>query len=183
MKKNDIIPTEEECYDIMDRYNMRPNIVDHSIQVKNVSLAITDNLKDPSSVNRDLVVASSLLHDIAKTRSIETGEIRHDLIGGMMLREMGMAAIAYVCEQHVMFEDFSFTGPLEEREIVFYADKRVMHDRIVTVEERVDDLVKRYGFNDKVKKLIRDNRDFVYRLEEKIQGLMTLSIDEAIAGL
>ncbi len=162
---------------------MRPNIVDHSIQVKNVSLSIADNLKNPGIVNRELVVASSLLHDIAKTRSIDTGEIRHDLIGGEMLREMGMPSIAYVCEQHVMFENFAPGGPLEEREIVYYADKRVMHDRIVSVEERVEDLVNRYGFNERVKELIRTNGRFVYLLEEKIQGFMAIKMEDAVGAI
>lgn len=62
------IPTEEECHELMARHSMLPNIVEHSLQVMRVSVAITDNLKEDVSVSRDLVIAGSLLHDITKTR-------------------------------------------------------------------------------------------------------------------
>jgi HD superfamily phosphodiesterase len=64
------IPTEKECHELMVRHSMLPNIVEHSLQVMRVSLAITDNLKEDVCVNRDLVIAGSLLHDITKTRSL-----------------------------------------------------------------------------------------------------------------
>jgi len=58
------IPSRLECDELMARYYMLPNIVKHSIQVMNVSLAITDNLKNGMPINRDLVIAAALLHDI-----------------------------------------------------------------------------------------------------------------------
>jgi putative nucleotidyltransferase with HDIG domain len=78
---SDRIPSREECNELMVHHSMRPNIVGHSIQVMNVSLAITDNLKNGVAVNRDLVIAAALLHDITKTRSLITNE-RHDISGG-----------------------------------------------------------------------------------------------------
>lgn len=182
-EKNYCIPSEKECMEIMSRYEMLPNIKDHSIQVRNVSAALVDNLKESTSIDRDLVLCGALLHDIAKTRTIKTRELRHDLIGGEMLRELNLEALAEICESHVFFDDFDFEGPLEAREIVYYADKRVMHDTVVSLDERVDDLAKRYGKNDKLKEMIRRNKDFVLRIEEKIQRYMAVEIDEALAGL
>ncbi len=68
------IPTEKECHVLMARHSMLPNIVEHSLQVMRVSPAITDNLKENISINRDLIIAGSLLHDITKTRSLQTKE-------------------------------------------------------------------------------------------------------------
>jgi hypothetical protein len=58
---------------------------------------------------------------------------------------MGFTSIAEIVEQHVVLQNLNPQGRLEEREIIYYADKMVMHDKIVTIEERVHDLIQRYG--------------------------------------
>lgn len=162
---------------------MLPNIIDHSVQVKNVSLAIYEKLKNRELISRELLIAAALLHDIAKTRSIKNRELRHDLIGGEMLRKIGLNEIAEIVENHVVFTGYLPDGPLTEKEIIYYSDKRVMHDRIVTVHARVDDLVERYGINDRVKALIIKNREFVLDLEAKITRYMTTDMETALKGL
>jgi uncharacterized protein len=183
MKQDRPVPTEAECYEIIRRFNMLDNIVRHSEQVMAVSLALVDNLSDPSIIQKSLVMAAALLHDIAKTRTIGTRELRHDLIGGQIMREMGYDAIAEIVESHVVFERFDPDGPLEEREIVFYADKRVMHDRIVSIDDRVDDLVERYGINERIVKLITENKDFILSLEKKLRGFLARDIEDIVSGI
>jgi len=176
-------PSEEECFLIIRNSGMFPNIVDHSIQVKNVSVAIYNNLVDQTLINKDLLIAAALLHDIAKTHAIIHKEMRHDLLGGQMLRRMGFDTIADIVENHVIFADYSREMPLSEKEIVYYADKRVMHDKIVSVDERVADLVERYGITDKAKELILKNKSFILELEEKIQSYMHNDIETALKRL
>jgi uncharacterized protein len=147
---NQVILTEDQCLDIMKEYNMLENIVLHSIQVKNIALALWCNLTEKKSVNKELVVAGALLHDIAKTWSIQTGEKRHDSKGAEILREINLPEIAYIVESHVFFDNFHEDGPIEERELVFYADKRVKHDQIVSLEDRVEDLIIRYGKTEEI---------------------------------
>jgi len=176
-------PTEDECFTIISQYDMLPNIIDHSVQVKNVSLAIYVNLKEKDLISRELLVAASLLHDIAKTRSIQNREMRHDLIGGEMLRNMGFNEIADIVENHVVFTGYLPEGPLTEKEIIYYADKRVMHDKVVNVHTRVDDLVERYGINDRIRELIIKNKEFVLDLEAKITRNMITDMETALKGL
>jgi uncharacterized protein len=183
MKDTIPVPTPDECYEIMKRYNMRDNIMKHSIQVMNVAMALVDYLIDPGMVQGSLVQAAALLHDIAKTRTIETKEMRHDLIGGQIMRELGYDAIAEIVESHVVFEGFLPDGALEAREIVFYADKRVMHETIVSIDDRVNDLVERYGINERIVKLITENKDFVLQVERKIQSFLSREIEEIVSGL
>lgn len=159
---------------------MLPNIYDHSVQVMRLALALADNLRDRASVNRGLIEASALLHDIAKTRTISTGELRHDLIGGEIIRGLGYSEVAVIVEAHVFFGGFMETGPLEERELVYYADKRVMHDRVVSIDERIDDLVVRYGKTQLIIDRIVENRDFIIKVEKKIESFMRISADEAV---
>jgi uncharacterized protein len=176
---SDRIPSREECDEVMVQHSMRPNIVEHSIQVMHVSLAITDNLKNGVAVNRDLVIAGALLHDITKTRALKTKE-RHDLSGGDLLREMGFTSIAEIVEQHIVFQNLNPQGRLEEREIIYYADKRVMHDKIVTIEERVHDLIQRYGNAEEIRSLILQNKTLVLAIESKIASFMKIDINSAI---
>lgn len=182
---NDIkkYPTEDECFALIRRYKMLPNIVDHSVQVMRVSLAICNNLKNEGSVNTELVVAAALLHDIAKTQSIERNEHRHDLTGGEILRELGQPEIAEIVENHVIYPDFSESSPVNEKDIIYYADKRVMHDRIVTIDERIDDLVIRYGRTENLKEMILKNKQFVLALEGKIKRNMKSDLDTILRSL
>ena len=176
------IPSQEECYRIMTQYSMLPNIAEHSYQVMCVTLAIADNLRKGVMVDRDLMIAAALLHDITKARSLKTQE-RHDLTGGLLLRELGFICIAEIVEQHVVFNNFKEYGALEEREIVFYADKRVMHNRIVTVDERIQDLVNRYGLTEEISDMIIENKCLIHSIECKIAGFMQVDLHEAIAAI
>lgn len=173
------IPSREECDELMELHSMLPNIREHSMQVMNVSLAITDNLKNGFYIDRDLVIAAALLHDITKTRSLQTGE-RHDATGGELLRELGFPTTAEIVEQHVFLKNFDPGETLHECEIVFYADKRVMHDKIVTIDERVDDLLQRYGRTEEIRQMILQNLNSVYAIENKIAGNMSVDINYII---
>ena len=175
----DRIPTQAQCNDLMARYSMRPNIVEHSLQVMRVALAIADHLKTGVSVNRDLVIAGSLLHDITKTRSLQTKE-HHDASGGALLRELGFPSTAEIVEQHIRIQHLHLEGAIDEKEIVYYADKRVMHDTIVTVEERWHDLLQRYGAEAETRNLILRNREQVLAVERKIAGCMKINLHDAI---
>ncbi len=182
MKENipDRIPARAECEELMARYSMLPNIVAHSLQVMRVSLALTDHLKEGVSVNRELVVAAALLHDITKTRSLTTKE-RHAASGGVLLREMGFPRVAEIVEQHVIIQNMHLEGRLQELEIVYYADKRVMHDKIVTIDERVHDLIRRYATGEQIRSLIIQNKEQALMIERKIAGFMKISIQDALA--
>jgi uncharacterized protein len=179
MSSTDRIPSQEECDELMAKYCMLPNIIAHSRQVMRVSLVITDNLKKGVSINRDLVIAAALLHDITKTRSLETREL-HDQSGGELLRELGFTRVGEIVKQHVILLDFNPQEKLEEREIINYADKRVMHDRIVSLSERVKDLIQRYGTTEKIKNLIRQRESSAYAIEKKIAGSMMVDLESAI---
>jgi putative nucleotidyltransferase with HDIG domain len=177
------IPTEAECFRLINEYEMLPNIIDHSVQVRNVSEAIYKHLINKNNINIELLIASALLHDITKTKAILEKELRHDLTGGELLRNLGYEEIAVIVENHVVFSGFEADGPLLEKEIIYYADKRVMHDKIVNIDTRVDDLVERYGRTDKIKAMILHNKKFILKLEAKIQSRMDIPIDEALSGL
>ncbi len=180
MFPGDGIPNLRECDDLMARYGMLPNIVAHSRQVMRVALAIADNMGNGAAVDRDLVMAAALLHDITKTRALETKE-SHDRTGGTLLRELGFPRVGEIVEQHVILTGFDPEATLSEREIVNYADKRVMHDRVVSLDERVEDLILRYGVTEAAVASIRRNRQTAGAVEKKIRAAMAVDLEDALS--
>lgn len=178
-----MIPSEDRCLRLLQEHGILPNILSHSLQVRNVSLALADNLIDPSTVDRDLVNAGALLHDIAKTFCLENRKFSHDTLGGKILRDLGYHELALIVESHVLMPDFDPAGKLQEREIVHYADKRVMHDRIVSLDERIEDIIQRYSRGKADESFIMRNKAIISGMEKKIRDSMRIDIETALKGL
>jgi len=153
------IPSENECYRLMAEMAMLDNIVAHSLQVCRVAAVLVDGLNACGhALDRRLVRAAALLHDITKTRSLKTSE-NHARTGARYLREKGYPEVGDIVGQHVILPDFKAGGDPCEAEVVNYADKRVMHDRVVSLEVRMADLIKRYdGAGSLVRRLDRMQR-------------------------
>jgi uncharacterized protein len=175
------IPTIEECYRIMqDR--MPQHIIEHSEQVMRVAASITSDLKDSVNINKSLILAASLLHDITKNESIATHE-KHDLTGGAYIRELGYNSVAEIIEEHVELKEYIPDSDLKEKEIVFYADKRVTHTKIVTVEERILDLLIRYGKTEEIRQHILKNKEMIMNIEKKINSFLKNDLNTVIFKL
>lgn len=139
------IPSKQQCYELIFRMDMIEHIVAHSIQVCRVAILLQENLETSGiMLNRELVQASALLHDITKTRSIETGEF-HSQTGADLLAGMGYSEVGDIVRQHVRLDNYSKTNGIKEAAIVNYADKRVLHDRIVPLETRMTYIMEKYG--------------------------------------
>ena len=65
--------------------------------------------------------------------------------GGRLLTDLGWPEVGDIVRQHVHLDANGHPGPPTEVEIVNYADKRVMHDSIVSLEQRMDYILQRYG--------------------------------------
>ena len=139
------IPNKEKCYELFRDVGMPDHIICHSLQVCRVALMLVEKLAMQKCLfNRQLVRAGALLHDITKSRSITTGE-RHTDSGHELLVNLGYPEVGDVVRQHVKLDNYSDNGALAEANIVNYADKRVLHDRIVSLNERMEYILERYG--------------------------------------
>ncbi len=163
-----IIPNRGECFVLIHEARPLIHIVAHSIQVCRVALLIADgHLARASDIRRSLVQAGALLHDITKTRSITTGE-RHAESGGEYLAERGYPEVGEIVRQHVQLDDFRKAGPVTEAEIVNYADKRVIHDRISPLAARMAYIVERYGRTPKLRERLERIWQETAAIEEKL---------------
>ena len=136
-------PDRATCLELMDRYDMLPNIRRHSLVVCHVATSIARSLCSVGmTLDLPLIEAAALLHDITKTRSLRTGE-HHARSGALLLARLGYHRIARIVRFHIHPPPPG--DHLTPEEIVSYADKRVLHDRIVSLGERFAYLRQRYG--------------------------------------
>lgn len=152
---NTLYPSIEKCFEYMSTFAMLDNIRAHSMQVARVAVALLEGLESSGKSkilpDRGLVVAGALLHDIAKTECIREG-CRHADIGKKICEDLGYHQIADIVQQHVILHSFNETeyasGLFQARELVYYADKRVRHDQVVSLADRLEYIIDRYGKND-----------------------------------
>ena len=142
-----MIPTVAECFQLMDRYLMLDNIRDHSIIVARVSaLLVEESIKAGGNLSVALTVTAALLHDIGKTACLNNDH-DHAVLGREICLEHGFTELAEIVADHVLFQNGSLST-VAENEIVYYADKRVNHDKIVSLAAREEYIAERYGNND-----------------------------------
>jgi len=158
------IPTRDECYKLMYAMEMMDHIVVHSMQVCRVATLLAENLK-PAGIqfNYDLIRAAALLHDITKTRSFKTQE-NHAETGGQYLTELGYGEVGSLVRQHVRLDDYPQNVSLGEAEIINYADKRVLHENVVSLDKRAEYILEKYT-------KVPEDRQRVYLLWEKTREI------------
>lgn len=173
-----MIPDRAACLRLMDHYRMPLHIRAHSLLVARVAQWLARALAARGeSLRLELVVAGALLHDIAKVLCLE-GDCSHAELGGEICREHGYDEVALLVAEHVHLRE-GFSGQCGEREIVFYADKRVNHDRLVSLEERRDDVIRRYApRNRQGQAQIRENFALCRRLEEHIFARLEMAPEQ-----
>ena len=145
-----IIPDDEGCRALWDRYDMLDNIRAHSLLVANVATRLAEKAVSRGfSVNVRAVRASALLHDIAKTWCLRHGGSHAELGASWVLQETGNRIIAKGVFHHVYWP---WELPVDDGGqmcsvpfFVLYADKRARHDAFVSLEIRYEDLLDRYG--------------------------------------
>ena len=148
-------PTIGVCLQLMEEYNMLPNIREHSLVVARVAGTVLDKLSRSTEPlvlpKKELVIAGALLHDIAKTGCLKDGG-DHAEIGWQICFDLGYGEIAEIVREHVRLfsyaEDDYIRGIFPAKEIVFYADKRVLHNQIVDLPTRLEYILEKYGNND-----------------------------------
>ena len=163
------IPSVNECLDLMEQYHMLPNIKDHSIVVTGVAKIIATGLtKVGHELSMDRIIAGALLHDIGKTACLDN-EDDHAAKGVEICLAHNLEPIADIVGEHVILKNYSTGNIFTETEIVYYADKRVNHDEVVSLEERLAYILERYGMNNVVRyEAIKRNYALCQDLEKRM---------------
>jgi len=153
------IPSREECLSILNKNKTPSNVIEHSKAVCKVTEEIADNLIEKGiKIDKGLVIAASLLHDIEREKK------EHIMEGAKLIKNMGFPEVAKVMSKHSLYK---IENPLKqpktyEEKIVFYADKRVKGSKIVSLEERFRDLKERYNID------LKEEFEFAKKIEKEL---------------
>jgi len=205
MKKSSL-PTHKECLAIIDEHHVPPHIVKHSLAVAKLAVFLAQRLNEKGTVvDVNLVDRACLLHDIvricdfkeldysrfeqpvtAEDKAIwqqlraKYKEIPHEYAACDILKDK-YPALALTIKKH------RYIGILNEKEkpnsweekLVYYADMRVMHDKIVPLEERLTEAHKRnvHFYKTEAQRLstIAKVDPLIYSLEKEIFDEIGLS--------
>ena len=183
------VPSVEVCRALWDKYEMPEHIRTHSERVAELAVILAEpalaRAREAHSeavpggdLNVDEVRASALLHDLAKSYTIYYGGSHAQLGAAWALAETGHAGLAqgvlhHVCWPWPLQDELVCSLPI----LVLYADKRVMHTEFVTVRERFEDLVLRYGKTEQSRRGIDASRRQAMNIECALSARLGVPLD------
>lgn len=139
------LPTRGQAIALLKKYRVLSNIFEHSVQVNRVAVFLAKKLAQAGEkVDIDAVDMASLLHDLAKSRTIiEKRADNHGAEAEKILKHEGYPELGKLCRKHTLGEIKNLRN--WEEKLVNYADTRVKHSEIVSIRERIADLTERYN--------------------------------------
>ena len=178
------IPNEAACRKLWKRCDMLPNVAKHSQVVARFALALAERAAELGKGDvRALTLAAGLLHDIAKSYTVRYGGSHAQLGASWVMTHVGHPLIAQAVLHHVWWPwpfPENLTNPVF---FVLYADKRVMHDKIVSRETRFRDLLERYGTSEYARETIAAGNAHADNLERALAAYLEINLHECtLAG-
>lgn len=174
-------PDPDGCLALWDKYAMPAHIRAHSSLVALIAEKLGERLLQRGlRIDTGMLKAAALLHDLAKAYTIEHSG-NHAHLGAAWVRmETGLPALAQPVFHHVHWpwaldlENESLLPSL----VVSYADKRVKHDAVVGITERFDDLMRRYGQTERIRKFITASKEQGLALEKALSARLGTKLHE-----
>ena len=173
---------EERCIELVEKY-LPDNLQRHTRQVKDLAVSVGNELVENGTyVNIELLEKAAWLHDLFKPCDYgdeetcrELGTMLPDDVDGKRHAELAYLAfkddypeLAKVIKKHAFREILKGFDSIEEK-ILYYADKRVMHDRVVSLKERLDELHKRYNNTETLsEQKLNEIRRMIFALEKEL---------------
>lgn len=131
------LPNERECKAILHAQGVAEATVLHSEAVAAIALQLARSLQENGHpLDIELVHAAALLHDVAKRQP------DHASAGAAILNEMGFPAVGRVVAAHTELPP-DCEG-VDERSLVFLADKLMAGTQFVGVERRFQPALERF---------------------------------------
>ena len=158
------IPGREDCMEILTWFRTPPDTVAHCEAVARTALELAAGYNaSGGTLNLRLVRAGALLHDLAK------GHPDHARAGEAVLRALECPAVAAVVGAHTDLPSGALS-PLDERAVVYYADKVTRGTQTVTLEERFSPALDRFRGNPAALAGVQVRLQTARRVEEALRG-------------
>jgi uncharacterized protein len=174
------IPTAKNCRQLLEKYNTPAHIILHCQKVWEVARVLGEGmLRRDHPLDMALLQASCLLHDIGKYPSILNRSKFHDLHGERILEQEGFPDVASIVGQHVILRS-KRGDPIKEEQVLFYADKRVVHDKVVSLKDRFIYLFETYAKTPEAVDRLMVMKEDTILLERQIFLLLDFAPEELI---
>lgn len=158
------LPTRKECLAILAEYHVPPHIVSHSKTVAKLAVFLAQRLIEKGEeINVELLERACLLHDLLRVHDFKESDynkFEHNLPkeekakwqqlrakykstdhenGAYDVLKDKYPAIALTIKRHryMSLLDKQDHPETWEEKLLYYADKRVMHDKIVPLKQRL----------------------------------------------
>lgn len=159
------IPSPELCEKILKWFGISEDIAAHckavAVKAKKLSYKL---IKAGYPINIQLVEAAALLHDIAK------GQDNHAQCGRDWLEDMGYGEVARVVGTHTDLPAEAI-DEMDERAILYLADKLTMQDKCITLDERFCASLDKYQNDALILKIILERKNKAMRIKNIIDNL------------
>ena len=203
------LPTRKECLALLAEYHVPPHIVKHSQAVAKLAVFLAQRLnEDSAEIDIELLDKACLLHDMMRVfdfpepdykrfeRNLPEKEkakwqrlhakynpISHEEAACDILKEKYPAlALAIKRHRYMALPDENEKPDTWEEKLLYYADKRVMHETIVPLKERLAEGHKRnvlsHGSEAKSKINIAKVDPLIYEMEKEIFDKIGLDPNE-----
>ena len=162
------IPTAAECEAILAMQRVEARVIRHARKVAHVANCLAEALVGSGlKLDLELVRAGALLHDVAK------GQPEHAVAGASLLRSMNFGRVAKVVETHTdLGDDFE----LDEKTLVYLADKLVRGEDLVTLNERFQPALDRFVKNKAARQAARKRLAIAKDLELAVETRLGLPL-------
>jgi molybdenum cofactor cytidylyltransferase len=177
------IPNPEQCMKLFEEAGADKPVWNHCRMVAAIACHMARLLNNEGAgLNMKLVRAAALLHDIKR------GEKDHAFSGALFLRTRGYARVADIVAAHMDMVSTDAVFPTE-MEIIYLADKLVMGQRFVPLEERFAIALERFKGNDQVRMSILRRREQAEQIKRRVEiiigtaleGLSSMNLPDPIA--
>ena len=165
------LPSKEECLALHKKYNSPKPVIEHCLTVTKIAENFCVQIE---GIDRELVVAGAMLHDIGRVKS---HSIFHAVEGVKILEKEGLnEKLIQIVKKHIgtgilLAEAVELGLPPDdyipktvEEIVVSYADKLATGDRETSFEEALSRLIVKFGKDSHVVKGLYKQKEYVEKL-------------------
>ncbi|MHA1260387.1 MAG: HDIG domain-containing metalloprotein [Candidatus Heimdallarchaeaceae archaeon] len=142
---NRAIPSKDECLNILKKYKTPKSVIKHCTLVAEIALEISSKI---DNIDKELVVAGAMLHDIGRSIDIGVGITKNEA------KKLGLPVRNYIP-----------TTP--EEIIVSYADNLACGSRKCSFAESLNSFIRKFGDESEVVKGFYRQKEFIENLTSK----------------
>jgi CTP:molybdopterin cytidylyltransferase MocA len=167
--------TEYECRVLMEKVRQLPGpLITHCHYVACVAAALARAINDNGgAIDVGLVQSTAWVHDVARM------EKSHAAAGARLLDAMGFPAMAALVASHMDIR-LSQDSPVDEAQIVYLADKLVAGTTLVSLKQRFDAKLKKYGHDPKVSEIILQRRRAALSIQCKVERMSGRTVGQLL---